>query len=229
MISARTPLIVSLDTDLEQAKHFVKLFGDNVDTYKIHWLYEQDTSILSYLKEAGKKIMLDMKIHDIDETNMQRIQAFSAQGVDKITFHLFPQTQSALLHIGEVRFIEPIGVTVLSSINDEDIQKQVGVSISVTELSKRLVQLGYECGIRSFVASGHDIDVYKKLYPDIKLYIPGISFDEKHTQYGEQKRAVYYKKAFKMGADYIISGRGVLEHENPAKLVDEVLEFAESL
>lgn len=81
-----------------------------VDIYKVHWLYETNPEIVTYLKDRGKKVFLDYKIHDIPSTMGHRIASLSKHA-DYITYHCLSGKEgilSVLKHAGDTVAIESL-------------------------------------------------------------------------------------------------------------------------
>ena len=71
MTKVQDRLIVALDFPTgQEARALVEELGDAVTFYKVgmELFYSEGPAIVSYLKEQGKKVFLDLKLQDIPNT-----------------------------------------------------------------------------------------------------------------------------------------------------------------
>ena len=83
-------IIVALDVNtFDKMKDITLMLGDSVFFYKVgmELFYSAGNQTVAYLKEAGKKVFLDLKLHDIPNTVEKSIAALTELGVDLITVH----------------------------------------------------------------------------------------------------------------------------------------------
>jgi orotidine-5'-phosphate decarboxylase len=86
----------------------------------------------------------------------------------------------------------------------------------------RLAALAYSAGIRSLVASSHEIAELRAHYPDSKLVIPGIR--PAGALIGDQKRVATPASAIAAGADYLVIGRPITQAPDPAAAAQAILD-----
>src|SRR5581483_10747403 len=97
-IPPKDRLIVALDLpDPAQAEALVKRLGDAVTFYKIGYQlgFAGGLSMVRGLNEAGKKVFVDLKLHDIGNTVERGVESLSSLGATFLTVHAFPQTMTA--------------------------------------------------------------------------------------------------------------------------------------
>ena len=83
-------LIVALDVDsFDSMKALVDELGDLVSYYKVgmELYYSAGSATIHYLKEHGKKVFLDLKLHDIPNTVGHSVASVTRLGVNLITVH----------------------------------------------------------------------------------------------------------------------------------------------
>ena len=83
-------LIVALDVDsFDKMKELVDELGDLVSYYKVgmELYYSAGSETIHYLKEHGKKVFLDLKLHDIPNTVGHSVASVTRLGVNLITVH----------------------------------------------------------------------------------------------------------------------------------------------
>jgi orotidine-5'-phosphate decarboxylase len=76
------------------------------------------------------------------------------------------------------------------------------------ELTLTLTELGVLSELTNFVCSGDMVKILRKSYPEITLFVPGISLDGQPNQ--SQEVAAKWDQPIRDGADYIIMGRSIL-------------------
>ena len=97
-IDPRDRLIVALDVpDLASAEAMVSRLGDTVTFYKVgmELAYGGGLSFVRRLADAGKKVFLDLKLHDIPNTVEKATAQVADLGATFLTVHAFPQTMKA--------------------------------------------------------------------------------------------------------------------------------------
>ena len=118
-------LIVALDVPtVGEARGLVERLGDAVSFYKIGLqLFATDGMALAReLKGAGHQVFLDWKLHDIGATVEKAAAALAAQGGDLLTVHAQPQVMAAAVKGAAGSGLKVLGVTVLTSLTDEDLR-----------------------------------------------------------------------------------------------------------
>lgn len=224
-------LIVALDLDDKKKIYgLIEKIGDRVDFYKIGWIpyLVCGKQIIKDLKREKKRIFIDFKFFDIPNTVKNSVKILCDYGIDMFTFHLMAGKE-VIKGIIDVKKnlksdIKAIGVSVLTSFCEEDI-KFFGISYSLKEFVKKLVNLGYGFGIDGVVCSGEEIEELRKDYPEPFLLItPGIRIDERKD---DQKRIITPKDAIKKGADFIVVGRQIYESKDPVSAVEKIIKEIE--
>lgn len=90
MTKVKDRLIVALDFPTgKEAKDLVEELGDAVTFYKVgmELFYSEGPAIVSYLKEQGKKVFLDLKLQDIPNTVAHSLAVLTRLGVDIMNVH----------------------------------------------------------------------------------------------------------------------------------------------
>ncbi|KKA00933.1 orotidine 5'-phosphate decarboxylase [Anaplasma phagocytophilum str. CR1007] len=116
--------------------------------------------------------------------------------------------------------IEPVGVTVLTSMDDVDL-RACGINSSVEAHVMNLVDLAVSSGLNAIVCSAKEVASIRKKYPSLKLVVPGIRMAQSAT--GDQKRVDTPKDALAAGADYLVIGRVITQSSDPAGEIDKIL------
>src|ERR1700743_671702 len=104
-IAPKDRLIVALDLPgVDQAEAMIARLGDSVTFYKIGYqlAYAGGLSLVGQLTASGKKVFVDLKLHDIGNTVARGVESLSSLGATFLTVHAYPQTmQAAVAAAGE--------------------------------------------------------------------------------------------------------------------------------
>ncbi len=185
MINGKDRLIVAIDTDnFDKAKELIDQLEDSVDIFKVGLEQYVATKgkTVDYLKEKGKKIFLDLKFHDIPNTMKSAVRAAVRDNVWLMTIHvsdLEGMRQCALVAKEEAEKLnieKPIivGVTVLTSLSNEDLQ-DIGCNMTTEELVIKRAKLAKESGIDGIVCSAKEVDrIVEVCGEDFVTVCPGI-------------------------------------------------------
>ncbi|HUC50487.1 MAG TPA: orotidine-5'-phosphate decarboxylase [Xanthobacteraceae bacterium] len=214
-IEPRDRLIVALDVStVDEARAMVARIGDAVSFYKIGYQLALAGG-LSYAAEliaSGKKLFVDMKLHDISNTVAAGVKSVSRVGATFLTVHAYPQTMkaAATARDGGLRIL---AVTVLTSYDDADL-KTAGYSIPVRDLVAQRARQALEAGVDGLVCSPEEVASLRAIVGDkLVLVTPGIR--PAGTEAGDQKRIATPSAAIAAGADYLVVGRPVVAAADP--------------
>ena len=112
-----------------------------------------------------------------------------------------------------------IGVTALTSLDNEILKNELSVSHGIKTHVKHLALLAQKAGLDGVVASPHEISMIKQHCGKGFLVVtPGIR--PSWVPPDDQKRMATPKEALKNGADYIVMGRGILKQDDPIKALE---------
>jgi len=176
--SLRDRLIVALDvTSPADARALVERLGDSVSFYKVgmELAYGGGLDFARELIDAGKKVFLDLKLHDIPNTVTKAVAQIEKFGADFLTVHAYPQTLAAArLGAPKGSRLKLLGVSVLTSYDDADLAA-AGYGCGVAELVARRAVQTREAGIDGLVLSAAEAAAVRaRLGPELILVTPGI-------------------------------------------------------
>ena len=117
-------LIVALDLpSVEQAEAMVARLGDSVSFYKIGYqlVYAGGLPLVRKLSDQGKKVFIDLKLHDIGNTVARGVENIAKLGATFLTVHAYPQTMKAAAEARAGTGLKILAVTVLTSYDDSDL------------------------------------------------------------------------------------------------------------
>lgn len=227
-IPSRDRVIVALDiSDVEAAEKAVWSLGDSINFYKIGYelVMAGGLNLAEDLVQGGKKVFLDMKLHDIGNTVMQATRRAAKLGATFLTVHAFPQTMRAAVEGRGDSDLDILAVTVLTSWDDDDL-KDAGYSATVPELVARRAAQAEAIGIDGLVCSPAEAkDLRQRLGAKMMLVTPGIR--PAGSEKGDQKRIMTPSEAIKAGVDYMVIGRPILAAEDPKAAAEKIVEEIE--
>jgi orotidine-5'-phosphate decarboxylase len=222
-IAARDRLIVALDVPaVAPAEAMIARLGDSVTFYKIGYqlAYAGGLSLVRKLADAGKKVFLDLKLHDIGNTVARGVESVAALGATFLTVHAYPQTMKAAVEARAGSDLKILAVTVLTSYDDADLHS-AGYRLGVPDLVEARAQQAQVLGVDGLVSSPEEAAALRKIVGhQMKLVTPGIR--PAGTATGDQKRIMPPGRAITAGADYLVVGRPVIEAADPKDAADAI-------
>jgi len=224
LAAARDRMIVALDLpNVDAAKAMVAMLGDSVSFYKIgmELVYAGGFDFARDLAQSGKKVFLDLKLHDIPNTVEKATMQIAEMGMTYLTVHAFPQTMKAAVKGKGGGGLKILAVTVMTSYDDNDL-KDAGYGFSVKELVARRADQAKEIGVNGLILSPEEVgDMRKRLGAGLDLVTPGIR--PQGSAIGDQKRIMTPSLAIKAGADRLVIGRPITAAPDPKAAADAVL------
>src|SRR5215813_15264876 len=230
-IPTKDRLIVALDLPgVEQAEAMVARLGDSVNFYKIGYqlAYAGGLPLVRKLADQGKKVFIDLKLHDIGNTVSRGVESISKLGATFLTVHAYPQTMKAAVEARAGSNLKILAVTVLTSYDDGDLHA-AGYRLNVSDLVEARVQQAQVLGVDGIVCSAEEAaHVHKIVGHQMYLVTPGIRPAGSAT--GDQKRIMTPGRAIAAGADYLVVGRPILEAADPKGAAEAIhIEIRQSL
>ena len=223
-IAPKDRLIVALDVPgVEAAEAMVNRLGDSVTFYKIGYrlAYAGGLPLVGKLADRGKKVFLDLKLHDIGNTVARGVESVAKLGATFLTVHAYPQSMGAALAGVAGSDLKLLGVTVMTSYDDADLAA-AGYALGVKELVTRRALQAREAGIHGLILSPEETRYVRSLVgPDMRLVTPGIR--PAGAEAGDQKRIMTPALAIASGADHLVVGRPVTEAADPAAVADAIV------
>jgi orotidine-5'-phosphate decarboxylase len=203
--------------------------GDAVTFYKIGYqlAYAGGLPLVRQLADSGKKVFLDLKMHDIGNTVSRGVESVAKLGATFLTVHAYPQTMKAAVEARGSN-LKILAVTVLTSYDDGDLHA-AGYRLSVSDLVEARAQQAQVLGVDGIVCSPEEATrVHKIVGHQMSLVTPGVRPAGSAT--GDQKRIMTPGRAIAAGADYLVVGRPVIEAADPRAVADAIqIEIAQEL
>lgn len=223
-IEPRERLIVALDlASVQEAERLAARLGDTVSFYKIGYQlgYAGGLDFARDLIASGKKVFLDLKLHDIGNTVGKGVESIVKLGATFLTVHAYPQTMQAALDARRGSSLKVLAVTILTSYNDADVT-QAGYQGNVPEQVKRKSAQARDLGIDGIVCSAEESAMLRPLIGrDLLLVTPGIR--PAGAASGDQKRIMTPAAAIVAGSDYLVVGRPVTQSAEPKAVAEQIV------
>ena len=217
-------LILALDvSSVEEARTTVQRLGDSVGIYKIGYQlgYAGGLALSDELIRAGKRVFLDLKLHDIGNTVAKGVESVVRLGASFLTVHAYPQTMKAAHEAAAGSGLKILAVTVLTSYDDADLFA-AGYELGVSELVAARAEQARDIGIDGLVCSGEEASMLRPLVgAGMLLVTPGIR--PAGAASADQKRVMTPTAAIAAGADYLVVGRPILEAADPKAAADSIV------
>ncbi len=230
-IAPKDRLIVALDLPgIEPAETMIKRLGDSVTFYKIGYqlAYAGGLSLARDLRAAGKKVFIDIKLHDIGNTVASGVRSLASLGATFLTVHAYPQTMQAAVEGRGQSGLKILAVTVLTSYNEADMEA-AGYRHTVADLVAMRARQAKAIGVDGLVCSPEEVANLRGIIGDqMALVTPGIR--PAGSASGDQKRIMTPSRAIAAGADYLVVGRPVMEAADPKAAAESIqAEIAQAL
>ena len=219
-------LIVALDvpTKDEVAKTIARI-GDAVDFYKIglELFSAEGPDIVRLVKDAGKRVFLDLKLHDIPRTVERAVRSGANLGVDLMTIHasgckaMIRAAADAAAEFGD-KAPKILAVTCLTSLDQDDLT-DLGIVRAMPDQVEALGLLAIRNGADGIVCSPKEVaNMNKVLIPaaegrKVCFITPGVR--PAGAALGDQKRVATPAGAVRDGSTHLVVGRPILQAEDP--------------
>src|ERR1700710_547206 len=224
VIATRDRLIVALDLpSVAAAETMIARLGDSVSFYKIGYqlAYAGGLPLVRELGDQGKRVFVDLKLHDIGNTVARGVESIAMLGATFLTVHAYPQTMKAAVEARAGSDLKILAVTVLTSYDDADLAA-AGYRLGVSELVEARARQAQALGVDGLVCSPEEAASLRKIVGDrMKLVTPGIRPAGAAT--GDQKRIMTPARGIAAGADYLVVGRPILEAADPKAAADAIV------
>ena len=216
-------LIVALDVGSRQeAVETVGRIGDAVGFYKIglELFTAEGPDVVRAVKDLGKKVFLDLKLHDIPRTVERSVRSAGRLGVDLMTIHsvggkaMIRAASDAAAEFGDGG-PRILAVTVLTSLDASDLEDVGIVGRTPADQVRAMAQFATANGAHGLVCSPKEVGDLSRTLPKGTLFVtPGVR--PAGASVGDKKRVATPAEAVAGGATHLVVGRPVLAAADPA-------------
>ena len=226
----RDRLIVGLDVpSVADAEQVVETLGDTVGFYKIGYqlAYAGGFELARDLVKSGKKVFLDLKLLDIDNSVAKGVESVVRLGVNMLTIHAYPKAMRAAVEAASGTGLCLLGVTVLTSMDDADLA-EAGYAVDAEALTARRAGQARDAGMGGIVCAAPEAARLRAIVgPQMAVVTPGIR--PAGADAGDQKRIATPADALRSGASHLVVARPVVaasDHKSAATAILEEMAAA---
>ena len=218
-------LIVALDVDTRrEAESIVNALDGTADFFKIGYQLFYGGDGLALGKEllaAGKRVFFDLKLLDIDNTVERGVAAIARTGATMLTVHAYPQCMRAAVKGAAGSDLTILGVSVLTSMDDNDVA-EAGFTYDTAGLVSLRAGQAKAAGVGGLVCSPLEAEMVREIVgPQMALVTPGIR--PAGSTANDQKRVLGPAEAIAAGASHLVVGRPITAAADPAAAARQVL------
>ena len=223
-----------MDTStLDEARRVIDELYEYVGVFKIglELFMNAGPSALKMFQERDLKVFFDGKFLDIPNTVAKASEAIARAGVQMFTVHasggskmLRACSDACNRAAAESGLGAPIilGVTVLTSMDQESLTRELNVGCSVGEQVVALAKLCRENGVTGIVASAEEVAQLRTTFGDSMILVtPGVR--PTWADSNDQSRTVTPAQALRNGSDYLVIGRPILSASNKTDAAKRIL------
>lgn len=215
-MDARERLIVGLDVpDTGTAAKLVSALGDDILFYKIGYqlAFAGGLEFARELAQDGKNIFLDMKLLDIDNTVASAVENIAKMGMSMLTLHAYPKAMRAAVKAAEGSDLCLLGVTVLTSMDEQDLS-DAGYEYDPHTLVLKRAEQARLAGMGGIVCSAEEARAVRSIVgSDMAIVTPGIR--PAGADAGDQKRVMTPADALKAGSSHLVVARPIVKAADP--------------
>ena len=221
----RERLIVALDvSSANEAQALVERIGSAAGIYKVglQLFTAEGPEFVRHLVRSGRRVFLDLKLHDIPNTVSHAVKNAVDLGVHMLTVHASGGT--AMLRAAAEAAdgkLNILAVTVLTSLTDQDMD-ETGISGRVTDQALRMAALAQNAGCQGIISSPREaLLIRKSLGEGFAIVTPGIR--PTGSDSNDQQRIATPASAIENGASHIVVGRPITHATDPAQAARAII------
>ena len=218
-------IIVALDG---MAPDQALAFADEVEGLRwvkvgLELFVQAGPGIVGQLRDQDLRVFLDLKFHDIPATMAGACRRAAALGAELITVHACAGSEA--LQAAQAAAVEGaqstglpvptlLAVTVLTSWDEQRLQRELAISQGIAERVPALAQLSASADIGGCVCSPLEAAALRAQHPEpFALVTPGIR--PKGAAVGDQARVMGPAEAVADGASQLVIGRPITRAADP--------------
>jgi len=234
----KNPLIIALDVDtVEEAVALVDRLAPYAGAFKVGMqLYNSaGPEAVHRIREKGAPVFVDLKLHDIPNTVAGAVRVLTRHGASILNVHaaggrimMQEAVRAARDEACRIGVSHPlvVAVTVLTSIDQEIFNYEIGIPGSIQERVVFWAEMAKEAGLDGVVASPREIKAIRESCGnDFVIITPGVR--PAGADANDQKRTMTPGEAVSLGATCLVLGRPVTTSPDPVKAAGAILEEIE--
>jgi orotidine-5'-phosphate decarboxylase len=230
MTAPRERIAWAADLPLTDALAFYPRVAPHVGTVKVglSLFVEHGPRAVEAFQQAGAKVFLDLKLHDIPNTVELATERAGALGVAFLTVHASggeAMLKAALAgaQTGAAKAGKPapliLAVTALTSLSDGEVGG-LGFGVNAKAMAERLAAVAVGAGVSGLVCSAREVQALRATFPSVFLCTPGIR--PAGAAAGDQARTETPAAAIRAGASLLVVGRPLHAAAQPENAAAEL-------
>ncbi|UKK99258.1 MULTISPECIES: orotidine-5'-phosphate decarboxylase [Brevibacillus] len=233
----RERMIVALDfSTLDEVKKCIEPLQGHIRYVKVgmELAYAEGPAIVSFLKDKGFNVFLDLKVHDIPNTAKGAMRSLARLGADMVNVHaaggvaMMAAAREGLEQGTAAGAARPllIGVTMLTSTGLQTMNQELAIPGAVEDVVVHYALMTKQAGLDGVVASPLEVPMIKKAAGDAFVTVtPGIR--PLGADQGDQTRITTPEQAFRLGSDYLVIGRAITGAKDPVGVWQSIVAAVE--
>lgn len=218
-------LIVGLDLPSVDAAQKIVRDLDGVGTfYKVGYrlAFAGGLEFARDLAAEGKKVFLDLKLLDIDNTVAEGVESIVKLGVTMLTLHAYPKAMRAAVEAARGSDLCLLGVTVLTSMDQQDLV-EAGYQHEPHALVMRRAEQARAAGMGGVVCAASEAHAVRGIVgSDMAVVTPGIR--PAGAAHGDQKRVMTPAAAIRAGSSHLVVARPIVAAPDPRAAAQSILD-----
>ena len=186
----------------------------------LQYITQRSPEEIRELSKFKKPIFYDGKFFDIKNTLVESVKSLKDLNVTYATVHLLNGLDAlrAANQSAEKISLKLLGVSVLTSFNDEDLYN-LGFNNNIENQVKKLIKIAIDAKLFGVICSPLEVKMIKDIAPNLKCFTPGIRMKDAKD---DQKRTMNANEAIKEGSDCLIIGRPITKGD-PKENIKNIL------
>lgn len=233
-LEVKERIIVALDVPTaEAAREIVSELRGEVGAFKIgsQLFTVAGPELVREFADAGLRVFLDLKFHDIPNTVANAAAEAARLGVWMLNVHTLGGSEMMKRTVDEVRSVcekekigRPymIGVTILTSSNTAMLD-EVGIESEIEKQVANLASLAADCGLDGVVASAQEVQIIRKAVANHGFLIVTPGIRPKSATKDDQMRVTTFKQAIENGSDFAVIGRPIIQANDRSAAVKQII------
>ena len=185
--------------------------------------YSEGADIVRRIKDAGHRIFLDLKLHDIPNTVYHAVRSLSRLQPDMLNVHAsgsIDMMKAARDAVSSDTVL--IAVTLLTSLSAEKLKDELLITSSINDTVIHYAENAKKAGLNGVVCSPLEAGkIHESIGCDFLTVTPGIRFSDDSLE--DQMRVTTPERAKELGSDYIVVGRPVTRSDKPLEVYERCI------
>ena len=223
-----TEIAVALDVEsLDQALELERRLGEGPELAKVglQLFGNAGPEVVRALRARGRRVFLDLKLHDIPNTVWGAAAAAARLGAELITVHALggaamvgAAVEGAASAGGRT---EVVAVTLLTSLEPQNLPPGFERPFALHRRLAEMLEMAERSGARGIVCSAADLPGVREFHPAPFFAVtPGIR--PAGLAAHDQRRVTTPGEAVRLGSSLIVVGRSITDQADPRAALERV-------